>query len=430
MGKIDLGTTKYVVHLGVEISGVVEKPDVVGAIFGQTEGLLGNDLDLRELQKTGRIGRIEVNIESKAGKSKGGINMPSSLDKVETSILASAVETIDRVGPCEAKLTVESIEDVRVSKRKKVIERAKDILGTMVEDITPDTLEITEEVKKSIRLQQIREYGKDKLPAGPNVDDSDAIIIVEGRADVLHLLRHGIKNAVGVEGTSVSPTIADLTKKKTVTVFTDGDRGGELILRELLQVGEVEFVSRAPDGKEVEELTKKELFKALRNKTPVEQVKGALAIKKTKPPEIQKKPIQSAPAQQRAPAQVAPKPPVPTAKAAPKPTPAPTPTKVQPKADGKVKKFKKLFDDLSGTLKAYLLDKDVNVIKEVAVRDLAVSLKNSKEDISTVIFDGVITQRLVEIANEKKVEHLVGAKVGNITKKPAELRLFTASDMN
>jgi DNA primase len=418
MGKIDLGTTKYVVHLGVEISGIVEKPDVVGAIFGQTEGLLGNDLDLRELQKTGRIGRIEVNIESKAGKSKGGINVPSSLDKVETSILASAVETIDRVGPCEAKITVESIEDVRVSKRRKVIERAKDILGTMVEDITPDTLEITEEVKKSIRLQQIGEYGKDKLPAGPNIDDSDAIIIVEGRADVLVLLKHGIKNAVGVEGTSVSPTIVDLTKKKTVTVFTDGDRGGELILRELLQVGEVDFVSRAPDGKEVEELTKKELFKALRNKTPVEQVKGAMALKKR--PEPAKKPVQATRTQ------AAPKPSQ-AAKVAPKQAPA---AKAPPKADGKVKKFKKLFDDLSGTLKAYLLDKDVNVIKEVAVRDLAVSLKNSKEDISTVIFDGVITQRLVEIANEKKVEHLVGAKVGNITKKPASLRLFTASDMN
>lgn len=420
MGKIDLGTTKYVVHLSVEISGIVEKPDVVGAIFGQTEGLLGNDLDLRELQKTGRIGRIEVNIESKGGKSKGTINMPSSLDKVETSILASAVETIDRVGPCEAKITVDQIEDVRVSKRRKVIERAKDILGTMLEDITPDTLEITEEVKKSIRLQQIKEYGKDKLPAGPNIDDSDAIIVVEGRADVLHLLKQGIKNPIGVEGTSIPQTVIELTKKKTVTVFTDGDRGGELILRELLQVAEVDFVSRAPDGKEVEELTKKELFKALRNKTPVEQVLGTMAIKKI--PEEQKKPV----AIRKPPVQITQKQTV-TAKA---PQKQATMVKVPEKEDGKVKKFKKLFDDLSGTLKAYLLDKDVNVIKEVAVRDLAVSLKNSKEDISTVIFDGVITQRLVEIANEKKVEHLVGAKVGNITKKPAELRLFTASDMN
>lgn len=413
MGKIDLGTTKYVIRLGVEISGIVEKPDVVGAIFGQTEGLLGNDLDLRELQKTGRIGRLEVTIESKGGKSKGTIKVPSSLDKVETSILAAAVETIDRVGPCEAKITVEAIEDVRISKRRQVIERAKKILGTMIEDITPDTLEITEEVKESIRLQQIKEYGKDKLPVGPNIEDSDAIIIVEGRADVLHLLKHGIKNAIGVEGTSISQTIVNLSKQKTVTVFTDGDRGGELILRELLQIAEIDHVSRAPDGKEVEELTKKELFKSLRNKTPVEQVMDTLAVKgkeeiKKKPQQIQKPPMAVKPPE----------------KQIQKPQ-----VKAVPKADGKVEKFKKLFDDLSGTLKAYLLDKDVNVIKEVAVRDLAVSLKNSNEDISTVIFDGVITQRLVEIANERKVEHLVGAKVGNITKKPAELRLFTASDM-
>ncbi|MEE8400780.1 MAG: DNA primase DnaG [Candidatus Hydrothermarchaeaceae archaeon] len=413
MGKIDLGTTKYVVSLGVEISGIVEKPDVVGAIFGQTEGLLGNDLDLRELQKTGRIGRLEVTIESKGGKSTGTIKVPSSLDKVETSILAAAVETIDRVGPCEAKITVETIEDVRISKRRQVIDRAKKILGTMIEDITPDTLEITEEVKESIRLQQIKEYGKDKLPVGPNIEDSDAIIIVEGRADVLHLLKHGIKNAIGVEGTSISQTIVNLSKQKTVTVFTDGDRGGELILRELLQIAEVDHVSRAPDGKEVEELTKKELFKSLRNKTPVEQVMDVMAVKRKE--EIRKKPqqIQKPPVAVKPPQKQIQKPQV----------------KAVPKADGKVGKFKKLFDDLSGTLKAYLLDKDVNVIKEVAVRDLAVSLKNSKEDISTVIFDGVITQRLVEIANEKKVEHLVGAKVGNITKKPAELRLFTASDM-
>ncbi len=440
MGKVDLGTTKYVVRLKVDISGVVEKPDVVGAIFGQTEGLLGNDLDLRELQKTGRIGRIEVNIESKGGKSEGIINLPSSLDKVETSILAGAVETIDRVGPCEAKIVLERIEDVRVSKRNKVIERAKEILTTMVDDITPDTLEITEEVQKFVRLQQIKEYGRDRLPAGPNLDDSDAIIIVEGRADVLHMLKQGIKNTIGVEGTSISPTVVDLCKKKTVTVFTDGDRGGELILRELLQIAEVDFVSRAPDGKEVEELTKKEMFKALRNKSPVEQVLGSMAIKKK--PESTKVPMQTSetpkPAPKPAPvsSQDAPNPaPKPTpvqSQAAPRPAPKPAPVSSQaaPKSDGKVKKFKKLFDDLSGTLKAYILDKDVNVIKEVAVRDLAVSLKNSKDDVSTVIFDGVITQRLVEIANEKKVEHLVGAKVGNITKKPAGLRLITASDMS
>jgi DNA primase len=408
MGKVDLGTTKYVIKAKIEANGVVEKPDVVGAIFGQTEGLLGNDLDLRELQKTGRIGRIEVNVESKVGKSRGFINVPSSLDKVETAILAAALETIDRVGPCEAKIGIESIEDVRVSKRKQVIGRAKNILTTMVEEITPDTMEITDEVKQSVRLREIVKYGKDKLPAGPNVDDSDAIIVVEGRADVINLLKNGIKNAVAVEGTSIPPTIADLSRQKTVTAFLDGDRGGDLILRELLQVAEVDFVARAPNGKEVEELTKKEIFKGLRNKLPAEQVLGGGIKKKT----VKKNatPPVKPPIKHKAPT----KPPM-------KPK--------QPKVDENAEKFKKFFGDLTGTLKAYLLDPEASVIKEVAVRDLAVALQNSKEKVSAVIFDGVVTQRLVEIASEKEVQYLVGAKVGNVAKKPSDIRLLTAQDL-
>ncbi len=398
MGKVDLGTTKYVIKAKIEINGVVEKPDVVGAIFGQTEGLLGNDLDLRELQKTGRIGRIEVNVDSKGGKSRGYINVPSSLDKVETAILAAALETIDRVGPCEASITIETIEDVRVSKRKRVVERAKNILGTMIEEITPDSMEITEEVKEAVRLREIVKFGRDRLPAGPNVADSDAIIVVEGRADVLNLLKNGIKNAIAVEGTSIPKTIVDLSKEKTVTAFLDGDRGGELILRELLQVAEVDFVARAPNGKEVEELTKKEIFKGLRNKIPAEQVIGMLASKQERKGKEWTRGVE-------------------------------VPERPKRKKNKKAEKFKKFFKDLSGTLKAYLLDEEANVIKEVAVRDLALALQNSKEKIYAVIFDGVVTQRLVEIASEKDVSYLVGAKVGNVTKKPAELKLLTSRDL-
>ncbi len=387
MGKIDLGTTKYVIHASIETDGIVEKPDVVGAIFGQTEGLLGNELDLRELQKTGRIGRIEVHIESRSGKSRGTIQVPSSLDKVETAILAAALETIDRVGPCDATIKVDKIEDVRVSKRKRVIERAKEILTTMVEEITPDSLEITEEVKEAIRLQEIREFGEDRLPAGPNVEDSDAVIIVEGRADVLNLLKHGIKNAIAVEGTSIPKTIIDLCKEKTVTVFTDGDRGGELIIKELIQVADVDFIARAPPGKEVEELTKKEIFKSLRNKIPVEQYIGG---KLRKPREA---------------------------------------VHVKKEKDEKIEKYKKYFSDISGTLKAYLLDEQENIIKEVAVRDLPSALEDTKEKVSVAIFDGVITQRLVDIASEKGVGYLIGAKIGNIDKKPVGIKLLTAEDL-
>jgi len=80
MGKgEELTTTKYLIHAQITANGIVEKPDVVGAVFGQTEGLLSNDLDLRELQRTGRIGRIQVNIHSNSGRAKGEIVIPSSV---------------------------------------------------------------------------------------------------------------------------------------------------------------------------------------------------------------------------------------------------------------------------------------------------------------------------------------------------------------
>ncbi len=400
MAKVDIGTAKYVIHSKFNASGVVEKPDVVGAIFGQTEGLLGPDLDLRELQRTGRIGRIEVTLSSKGGKTDGTITIPSSLDKIETSILAASLETIEQVGPCEAKVNVTKIEDVRVSKRKKIIDRAKDILATMVEEITPDTMEITEEVDRSLRQSEITTFGPEKLPAGPHIENSDAIIVVEGRADVLALLKHGIKNAVSVEGTNIPKTISELMRKKTTTVFVDGDRGGDLIIKELSQLGELDFIARAPNGKEVEELTKKEIFKALRNKVPAEQVVGSPKkdVKAEKAVEKQDKKEPSQKTQEG-------------------------------KSDGQVDAFKKLFKDLSGTFKAYLLDEESNIIKEVAVRDLATSLQNSKEKVSVVIFDGVITQRLVEISSQKEVGYLIGAKIGNIVKKPTGIKLLTASDI-
>lgn len=404
MGKIEFGTTKYIVHARIEADGVVEKPDVVGAIFGQTEGLLGDELDLRELQKTGRIGRIEVNVDSKSGKSRGHVNMPSSMDKVETAILASALETIDRIGPCEARITVESIEDIRVSKRKRVVERAKNILGALTEEITPDIMEITEEVKDSVRVREITKYGEENLPAGPAINESDAIIVVEGRADVLNLLKNGIKNAIAVEGTSIPRTIIELSKKKTTTVFTDGDRGGELIVKEMLQVAEVDFIARAPEGKEVEELTRKELFKTLRNKIPAEQARSGAAL-----------PEESAE--------------LPRQQLASLPSAKPSNMQVTVPKNDSIEKFRKFFKDLSGTLKAYLLDQKSEIIKEVAVRDLAVVLKNSRDRVFAVIFDGVVTQRLVDIAGEKKVEYLVGAKVGNIIKKPDELKLLAVHDL-
>ena len=265
-------TTKYIIHSKINADGVIERPDIVGAIFGQTEGLLGADLDLRDLQKTGRIGRIEVMVTAKGGKTKGNIFVPSSLDKVETSILAASLETIDRVGPCSAKIEVFQVEDVRAVKRKKIIERAKLIFTKMFDETVPESQELADEVRQSVRVDELTYYGKSRIPCGPNVLNSDAIIIVEGRADILNLLRYGIKNTICVGGTNIPPEVAELTKKKTVTAFTDGDRGGELIIRELLQVADIDYVARAPDGKCVEDLVQKEIIRTLRRKVPVEQI--------------------------------------------------------------------------------------------------------------------------------------------------------------
>jgi DNA primase len=263
-------TSKYLIHAAITADGVVERSDVVGAIFGQTEGLLGDDLDLRDLQQSSKVGRIDVEISSEEGQSDGRITIATSLDKVETAILAASLETITRVGPCRARVEVTDIEDVREAKRREVVERAKELLAESFDDSIMTSAEILEEVRESVRVEDITEYHG--FPAGPRVSDSDAIIVVEGRADVLTLLRYGIKNAVAVEGTNVPDSVAELTQERTVTAFLDGDRGGELILRELEQVGDVDFVAFAPEGRSVEDLARHEVMRALREKVPFESV--------------------------------------------------------------------------------------------------------------------------------------------------------------
>jgi DNA primase len=409
-------TTKYVIYADIHTDGVVEKPDVVGAIFGQTEGLLGDDLDLRELQKTGRIGRIEVNISSKSGKSGGYVLISSSLDKIETSILAASLETIDRVGPCMAGITVTKIEDVRASKRRQIVDQAKHILLSKFDESLPESQELTESVKQAVRVDELVSYGKEKLPAGPNVQDSDAILIVEGRADVLNLLRCGIKNAIAVEGTNVPKAVIELSKKKTVTTFVDGDRGGELILKELLQTADVDFVASAPEGKSVEDLSQKEIVKALRNKLPIEQVLEQKS--KRKPSQNVRKGPEPAP-------RVAPEP-------APRvaPEPAPRVASVEASEPSPVENnFKSYAEALNGTLNAFLLDAEGKVLKEVEVRNLVNALKESNGLVKSVVFDGVITQRILDIAAEKELNYLIGVKIGNVVKRPLSVKVLTTEDI-
>jgi DNA primase len=427
---IDPSTTKYLVHARISADGIVEKPDVVGAIFGQTEGLLGDELDLRDLQKSGRIGRIEVEIASNRGKAEGKVFIPSSLDQVETAILASALETIDRVGPCRARISVDKIEDVRVSKRNKIVDRAKALLNDMIRDSRVSGVDLTESVRQSVQVEEIVHFGKERLPAGPNIENSDAIIVVEGRSDVLNLLKHGIKNAIAVEGTSVPKTIAELGKDKVVTAFVDGDRGGELILRELLQVTEIDFIARAPKGSEVEELTQKAIMKALRNKVPAEQFIEMYNIQvapKTAEEEPKQAPAQAKPIE-------LPAPPMMEAQEKPKfeprreerRAPIAEPTK---KLSADQEKARDTLAELSASSKARLIGDDGVVIEEVAVKELANRLKETQGRVNTVIFDGVVTQRILDIAADRKISRVVGAKLGNIAKQPTGIEVWTRDNL-
>jgi len=273
MAKISPTSIKYSIIADFVAEGPFQKPDVIGALFGQTEGLLGSDMELRELQKEGKIGRIEVDLKTEDGKTKGEIRIPSALDKTETTIIAASLETIDKIGPTDAKISVREVSDVRGSKRDYIMERAKALLAG-IKNEGMDSSEMGTELRESTRVAKAVEYGPEGLTAGPEIDSSNEIIVVEGRADVVNLLKHGIKNAIGMQGTKFPKTITKLGETKEITLFVDGDRGGKLIAKNVFDNARVAYITQAPDGKEVEELTGKEVRQALRKKVPAKEFLG------------------------------------------------------------------------------------------------------------------------------------------------------------
>ena len=557
MNMTDPSSIKYQVKAKINADGIVDKPDVVGAIFGQTEGLLGDNLDLRDLQKSGRIGRVEVEIVSKGGKSEGIIYMSSSLDQVETAIISATLETIDRVGPCKASIKVIGIEDIRVTKREQIAERAKELLGVLMEQAKGSGSNLTQNIRESLQVEEITTYGKERCPAGPTVKNSEAIIIVEGRSDVLNLLRAGIKNAIAVEGTNIPKSVQDLSKERVTTAFVDGDRGGELILRELFQTADIDYVARAPRSQEVEELSAKQLVKCLRNKIPGDQYMemNKLSFEEKELSEDAENDMRESRARSEEPeeeprfrirkandedeedsrfsrnrrdrhtrrnaeemaeeleprrrerrdresrriieeepeyadetpdtesvitetedgeivveeVEIAEETPVeepvaeepkeepaaeePVVEEAPAEEPvAEEPAKEEEPAEEEVKKpvraprgkkaktekilteeqeaLKAVLSEISGTRNSVLMDSEGNTLDKVEVKNLANYLKETdKDNIATIVFDGVISQNILDISSGKGIKTLVGKNKGKISKLPAELTVWTRTDL-
>jgi len=448
--NIDPNITKYLIKVKITADGVVEKPDVVGAIFGQTEGLLGDELDLRDLQKSGKIGRIEVEIESKNGKSEGIVYIPSGMDQVETSIIAASLETIDRIGPCKAKVEVLDVEDIRASKREKVIERAKEILEKMLENNKSVGENLVQTVKSLVENSEIVAFGEEKLPAGPNVANSESIIIVEGRNDVLNLLKYGIKNAIAVEGTNVPKTISELSKQRTTTAFLDGDRGGDLILKELLQVADIDFVARAPPGFEVEELTYKQVVKALRDKMPVDQylITHGMQLELKNLNEKNAKQNEQVRAEE-------------TARISPiqhNEVKVEDPNNLQQKVENharteqsvqtnhskednnhrqenhdakkdqrKSNEFSviKLIDEAAQLKEVRFYDDKWNLVGKLPLSDVVDKFDTVEKKYSKIVTGGIVSQRLLDTSYLNGVKEIYGVKMGHINKRPTEIKVFT-----
>ncbi len=430
MAKTYIDTVKYLIYTNVDIGGLVEKPDVVGAIFGQTEGLLGDELDLRDLQKNGRIGRIEVDLSASSGRTSGVIKIPSSLDMVETCIIAAALETVDRVGPCEARLRITKVEDTRNMKRKHLVDRAKNLLKNLLNTEIPESKEISQMVRDEVKTAEISSYGRDRIPAGPAVERSNEVVLVEGRADVINLLKNDITNVAAIGGAKVTRTIVDLSKKKEVTLFLDGDRGGDIILNELAQGGvDIDFVARAPTGTEVEELTRKEIIKYLRNRVPFEQSgKKAPERRSDEGPRFSRQSESRREERRsrldrrarRARQEEARSEPA-SAVEEPKPAAAQTTAAKLNKDD-----LMNELEALSNSLRARFYNSELQMVTEVPVRDVIKSLGETK-DVHAIVFDGIITQRLADLASKQGVKVLVGLKIGNVNKVPDNIEIISKS---
>ncbi|MEN9626660.1 MAG: hypothetical protein RL557_988 [archaeon] len=377
MAKISPVSIKYIVHAQFEANGVVEKPDIIGAIFGQTEGLLGEELEMRELQKSGKIGRIEVNVSYGNGKTTGEIEVPSAMDKTETAIIAAALETIERVGPSDTKITIEEIEDVRGSKRDYILERAKKLMEKLGGGSELD--EMTGEIQDHVKVARIQTYGTDNLPCGDV--SGDELIIVEGRADVVNLLKKGIKNVIAMNGTNLPESVRSLSREKgSVILFVDGDRGGNLIIKNVTHNAKIDFIAMAPEGKEVEELTGKEILQSLRKKIPAREFQFEQRGRGVKSYEERE---------------------------------AESPSKselVKITAEEK-RKIKSDVEELVGTKGVLIFNRALEIVKKIPLRKLMVM--QLEEAPYVIAIDGTATRKIIEICEALGCHNLIASNFVN-----------------
>jgi len=361
---------KYIIEFDFEIDGEVELSDIVGAIFSSTDYLLGPDFDMREMSETGKISRIRlVNVETKGRKMVGILQVPTTKEIEAVALIAALIETVEQVGPYKARFRFRRIIDVREEKLKYIEKRALEILEKWKFDKIPKADEILRRLHEKaigkINLQNIR-VGGVTLVAGPEFERAEEVILVEGRADVAKLVKYGIKNVLSIGGGKMPEDLKKILEDKKVTAFLDGDRGGFLNLKKLMNTLKVDYVAMAPKGKEVEELKYEEVIEALSNRKPVDMVIN--------------------------------------------------------EDNEELQPYKDFISQVSGKMEALLI-KNGRVIKKVSVSDLMDTLEKIENTVDLIVTDGIVTQRLVDLANRKGVKTIIGVR-SSVGRIPEDMKIL------
>ena len=362
------GIVKYHVKLSFDVDGLVERADIIGAIFGQTEGLLGPEMNLNELQRVSKVGRIEVTTTSTENTTNGNVLLPMSTDVDTCALISAAIESIDKVGPFDCSFKLDAIDDVRASKKEDIVRRAKEIKQKWSTKSVSEGDTMLKDVHESI-AGKVTTYGPNKLPCSTGVFDSPWIILVEGRADILNLLRAGFDNALAINGATIDESIKEMCKsKKKIVAFLDGDRAGGMILQELKSVVNVDIELRADSGVEVEELTPQRVADIL-NDTSIEMKKLG--------------------------------------------TGSPT---ISEDDKSLATVISKIYPDLNETLESVALDDKDNQLFKIPISELVNKL-STQTGVKCLILDGIITQRLLDNAKTSGIRCIVGhraAKLSNL----------------
>ncbi|MAO70475.1 MAG: hypothetical protein CL983_05280 [Euryarchaeota archaeon] len=385
MAKNQKNTMKYMIIATIKVDGTVQRKDVVGALFGQCEGLLGDDLDLRKLQRSTKIGMIEVNLKNEKGKVHGEILIPSSMDNVETAIIGAAISTIERIGPCNSKIQVKEIQDVRATKRTQVVELAKDLLLRLVSDSSSTSKSVIDEVRSVLTTEQSQFFHG--LTCGPNIDSSTSLIVCEGRNDVRNLLSAGIKNAICTDGAGeIKQELIDLANsKESVIVAIDGDRGGEMLFLQLNQLMKVDWVAQAPVGQEWELLPNKTITKCLAMKEPAER----FASRVSEPDSASESKISKPPQQ--------------------------------------IIDYAENIGKL-GAREAMLIFEDDTTSEPVGASKLATSIEESEKAVLAIAYNGQLSKRMFDMASESGVATIIGTSIKSGEKPEDNVEAWATSD--